>query len=398
MLSLAMVKEAAEILKDVARVTPLYPSKGINKKADVYIKCENTQVTGSFKLRGAYYKISQLTEEEAKKGIIACSAGNHAQGVALAAQKRGISAIICMPEGAPLSKVEATESYGAEVMLCKGVYDDAYAKAVELKEANDYTFIHPFNDELVMAGQGTVGLEIMEKLPDADIVFVPVGGGGLISGIAYTIKQINPNCKIYGVQAEGAPSMYQSLREGKITKLSNVATMADGIAVKQPGDKTFEMVQNYVDGVVTVTEDEIATAILALIEDHKLVAEGAGAVSVAAAMYDKVAIAGKKVVCVISGGNIDVNMLSRIIDKALQKTGRLLSFKVEVEDKPGALTRLLGLIAESGANLFNVIHDRTEQEISVGKCLVDLVVETRNSSHSQKMLETLAENGYSTWS
>lgn len=398
MLSLDMVQEAAQVLKDVARVTPLYPSKVINPKAEVFIKCENTQVTGSFKLRGAYYKVSQLTEEEAQKGIIACSAGNHAQGVALAAQKRGVPAIICMPEGAPLSKVEATESYGAQVMLCKGVYDDAYAKAVELKEANDYTFIHPFNDELVMAGQGTVGLEIMEKLPDADIVFVPIGGGGLISGIAYTIKQINPNCKVYGVQAEGAPSMYQSLREGKIINLANVGTLADGIAVKQPGDKTFEMVQQYVDGVVTVSEGEIATAILSLIENHKLVSEGAGAVSVAAAMYDKVAIAGKKVVCVISGGNIDVNILSRIIDKALQKTGRLLSFTVEVNDKPGALTRLLGLVAESGANLFNVTHDRTEQDINVGKCLVDLVVETRNNAHSQKLLGTLKEEGYVTFS
>jgi len=340
-LTLDMVREAKEVLQDVIRNTPLISSQVINQKAEVYIKCENMQVTGSFKLRGAYYKISKLSDEEAKKGIIACSAGNHAQGVALAAQQRGIPAVICMPEGAPLSKVEATESYGAEVILCKGVYDDAYTKALELKEAHDYTFIHPFNDEYIMAGQGTVALEILEKLDDVDVVFVPIGGGGLISGIAYTIKKLRPECLVYGVQAVGASSMFQSIREGKIENLSEVNTMADGIAVKRPGDKTFEMCRQYVDGIVTVTEEEMATAILTLIEKHKMVAEGAGSVAVAAAMYDKVDIVGKKVVCVVSGGNVDVNILSRIIDKGLQNTGRLTEFSVVVADKPGQLHLLL---------------------------------------------------------
>lgn len=394
MLTLDMVKEAKEVLQDVIRNTPLISSQVINQKAEVYIKCENMQVTGSFKLRGAYYKISKLSDEEAKKGIIACSAGNHAQGVALAAQQRGIPAVICMPEGAPLSKVEATESYGAKVILCKGVYDDAYTKALELKEANDYTFIHPFNDEYIMAGQGTVALEILEKLEDVDVVFVPIGGGGLISGIAYTIKKLRPECLVYGVQAVGAPSMFQSIREGKIENLSEVNTMADGIAVKRPGDKTFEMCRQYVDGIVTVTEEEMATAILTLIEKHKMVAEGAGSVAVAAAMYDKVDIVGKKVVCVVSGGNVDVNILSRIIDKGLQNTGRLTEFSVVVADKPGQLHLLLQIIAETGANIFSIYHDRVGSEIHVGKCLVDVIVETRNVKHSHRLFEAIKEKGY----
>lgn len=394
MLSLDMVKEASEIIKEAARLTPIIYSPKTNDKANVYIKCENMQVTGSFKLRGAYYKVAKLSDEEAQKGIIACSAGNHAQGVALAAQKRGVPAVICMPEGAPLSKVEATESYGAKVVLCKGVYDDAYAKAVELQKEHGYTFIHPFNDDYVMAGQGTIALEILEKLPETDIIFVPVGGGGLISGIAYAIKQLKPECKVYGVQAAGAPSMFNSIRDGRIENLSEVSTMADGIAVKQPGDKTFAICQQYVDGIVTVTEGEIATAILALIENHKVVAEGAGAVAVAAAMYDKVHIAGKNVVCIVSGGNVDVNILSRIIDKALQKTGRVTEFSTEVMDKPGQLNRLLEIIAASGANIFSINHDRVKKDLNVGKCVVDVVVETRNGEHSEKMFEKLKENGY----
>ena len=272
MLTLEMIQDAKKTLEGVARVTPLYESAFINPNANVFIKCENMQVTGSFKLRGAYVKTASLTEEEASKGVIACSAGNHAQGVALAAQKKGIKATICMPAGAPLAKVEATKSYGAEVVLVPGVYDDAAAKAVELQQEKGYTFLHPFNDEYVMAGQGTVGLEIMEKLPEADVVFVPIGGGGLISGVACAIKSINPNCKVYGVQAAGAPSMKQSIEHKKIEKLASVSTMADGIAVKEPGTLTFEACMKYVDGIVTVTEAEIASAILMLLEKHKMVA------------------------------------------------------------------------------------------------------------------------------
>ncbi|MBR4015774.1 MAG: threonine ammonia-lyase [Anaerotignum sp.] len=394
MLTLEMIQDAKKVLNDVARVTPLFQSKVINPDADVYIKCENMQVTGSFKLRGAYYKTANLTEEEAKHGVIACSAGNHAQGVALAAQKKGIKAVICMPAGAPLAKVEATKSYGAEVVLVPGVYDDAAAKAVELQKEKGYTFLHPFNDEHVMAGQGTVGLEIMEKLPEAEVVFVPIGGGGLISGVACAIKSMNPNCKVYGVQAAGAPSMKKSIEDGKIETLAEVSTMADGIAVKQPGDLTFAMCQKYVDGIVTVTEGEIASAILLLLEKHKMVAEGAGAVSVAAAMTNKVDIAGKKVVCVVSGGNVDINILDRIIDKGLQENGRLTEFSVTMADKPGQLLQLIQVIAETGANIFEVVHNRIANGVAVSNVVVDVVVETRNEAHSEEMLAALKSKGY----
>lgn len=394
MLNLEKIQDAQKALYDVARVTPMFQSSFINPQSDVYIKCENMQVTGSFKLRGAYYKTVNLTEAEAKSGVVACSAGNHAQGVALAAQKKGIPAVICMPAGAPLAKVEATRSYGAEVVLVPGVYDDAAAKAVELQKEMGYTFLHPFNDEYVMAGQGTVGLEIIEKLDDAEVVLVPIGGGGLIAGVACAIKSLKPNCKVYGVQAAGAPSMLNSLRDGKIETLDEVSTVADGIAVKQPGDLTFALCQKYVDGVVTVTEDEIASAILLLLEKHKVVAEGAGAVSVAAAMHNKVDIQGKKTVCIISGGNVDINILDRIIDRGLQVNGRLTKFAVTMMDKPGQLIQLLQVIANAGGNVFNVNHDRMVQNLAVGKCMVDVTIETRNKQHSEELIVELSSKGY----
>lgn len=394
MINLEMIIKGKKLLKGVAIQTPMFESKYINPDANIFIKCENMQVTGSFKLRGAYYKVASLTDDEAKKGVIACSAGNHAQGVALSAQKRGIPAVICMPESAPMAKVEATKSYGAQVVLVPGVYDDAAAKAAELQKEKGYTFVHPFNDEYVMAGQGTVGLEILEQAEDAEVVFVPIGGGGLVSGIAYAIKQINPDCKVYGVQAEGAPSMSVSLKNGKVNCLDSVSTMADGIAVKQPGDMTFEVCQKYVDGVVTVSEDEIATAILTLIERHKMVAEGAGAVSVAAAMYNKVNIKGKNVVCVVSGGNVDVKVLDRIIDKALQANGRITKLSVVVGDRPGELTRLLSAVAKSGANIISILHDRMVQELAVSTCVVDLVAETRNRKHSKQVVKDILDAGF----
>ena len=342
------IKDAKRVLDEVVRETALIPAPAINPDAEIYLKCENLQLTGSFKVRGAYYRIANLTEEEKSHGVIACSAGNHAQGVALAAQKFGIGATICIPSVAPLSKIMATKSYGANVVLCDGVYDDAYAKAVEIQKNEGRTFIHPFNDEDVIAGQGTIGLEILKQLPDADAVIVPIGGGGLISGIACAVKAINPNCKVYGVQAAGAPSMKESLDAGKIITLDSVNTIADGIAVKTPGTRTFDICSQYVDEVVTVTEDEIAVAILTLIEKQKTVSEGAGATTVAAAMFNKVDIKGKKVVCVVSGGNIDVNILSRVINKGLVKSGRLLELSTEIADKPGQLNSLLGLIASTG--------------------------------------------------
>ena len=270
MLTLDRVYKAKRVLSEVVRKTDMIRAKNISSQCDVYLKTENLQVTGSFKVRGSYFKISQLSDEEKAKGVIACSAGNHAQGVALAATKNGIKSLICLPDGAPISKVEATKRYGADVCLVKGVYDDAYNKAIELQKEKGYTFIHPFNDPDVIAGQGTIGLEILEQLPDVDAVVVPIGGGGLISGVAYTIKQLNPKIKVYGVQAAGAPSMVNSIRDGKIERLDNVSTIADGIKVKEPGQHTFDICSKYVDEIVTVTDDEIAAAILALIEQQKL--------------------------------------------------------------------------------------------------------------------------------
>ena len=320
MLTLDKIYHARYVLKQVIRETDIIHAPNINPESEIYLKTENLQITGSFKVRGAYYKMSQLSDEEKARGVIACSAGNHAQGVALAAAKNGIPAIICLPDGAPISKVEATKSYGAKVCLVKGVYDDAYAEALRQRDENGYTFIHPFDDENVIAGQGTIGLELLEQLPEMDAVIVPIGGGGLISGVAYAIKSLNPDIKVYGVQASGAPSMFNSIHDQKIECLDSVSTIADGIAVKEPGENTFKYVSEYVDEIVTVTDDEISAAILALMEKQKLVTEGAGAVSVAAAMFNKVPVKGKKVVCLLSGGKIDVTILSRVIKRGLLMT------------------------------------------------------------------------------
>ena len=320
MLTLDKIYHASFVLKDVIRPTALVHSQKLNPKCDLYLKPENLQYTGSFKLRGSGYMISQLTEEEKSHGVVACSAGNHAQGVALAATKCGIKSVICLPDGAPISKVEATKGYGAEVCMVPGVYDDAYNKAIELRDKEGYTFVHPFDNIDVIAGQGTIALEILNELDNVDAIVVPIGGGGLISGIAFAAKKLKPDIKIYGVQAQGAPSMFNSVKHGKIERLDSVSTIADGIAVKQPGENTFKLVSEYVDDIVTVTEDEISSAILALIEQHKMVAEGAGAVSVAAVMHDKVPVENKRVVCVVSGGNIDVTILSRVIKRGLMKS------------------------------------------------------------------------------
>ena len=394
MLTLDKVYHAAYVLKNVVRTTKLITSNKINSDCQVYLKPENLQITGSFKVRGAYYKISQLAEDEKKKGVIACSAGNHAQGVALAAARNNIKSLICIPDGAPISKVEATRSYGAEVCLVKGTYDDAYNKAVELQEKEKSTFIHPFDDEDVIAGQGTIGLEIIDELPDADIVVVPVGGGGLISGVAFAIKSLNPNCKIYGVQVTGAPSMYNSLNDGKIETLPSVNTIADGIAVKTPGNLTFEICQKYVDKIVTVTDDEVSTAILKLIEEHKLIAEGAGAVSVAAVLFDRIPVKGKKVVCLVSGGNIDVTILSRVINRGLLQAGRLVDLTIEMTDKPGQLNDVSRIIADLGANVVSVNHNRSDVNMDINSCFLKISLETRDYNHIQEIENKLRDAGY----
>ena len=394
MLTLDKVYQASYVLKDVVRETALVSCPKINPECELYLKTENLQVTGSFKVRGAGFMISQLTEEEKARGVIACSAGNHAQGVALAASKYGIKATICLPDGAPISKVEATKSYGAEVVMVPGVYDDAYKRALELRDEMGYTFVHPFDDDDVIAGQGTIALEIIDQLPSLDAVIVPIGGGGLISGSAYTIKSINPDVKVYGVQAAGAPSMYKSVKDGQIEELEKVSTIADGIAVKKPGDLTYDICSKYVDEIVTVTDDEISAAILALMEQQKLVTEGAGAVSVAAAMFGKIDIAGKKVVCLLSGGNIDVTILSRVIKRGLLMSGRSCQLMIELVDKPGQLKDVATIIADLGGNVTSVHHERANEGSDVNGCYLRIILETKNFEHIEEIKKGLASRGF----
>lgn len=393
-LSLDNVYRANYVLKNVVRTTDVIYAPKLKPGTELYLKTENLQVTGSFKVRGAYYKMSQLTAEEKSRGVIACSAGNHAQGVALAAQANGIKATICLPDSAPISKVEATRSYGAEICLVEGVYDDAYQKALQLRDENGYTFIHPFDDPDVIAGQGTIALELAEQVPDLDAVIVPIGGGGLISGIAYTLKTLNPKVKIYGVQASGAPSMLNSIHDSHIEALESVFTIADGIAVKQPGSLTYDICSKYVDEIVTVTDDEISAAILALMEQHKLVTEGAGAVAVAAAMFGKVDLTGKKTVCLLSGGNIDVTILSRVITRGLLMSGRSCQLKIELVDKPGQLLGVAKVISEHGGNVTSVHHEHTNEGSDVNGCYLRLVLETRNFEHIAQIKKALTDAGF----
>ena len=395
MITLDSIYRASFALKNIIRRTDLIYAPQINPESQIYLKPENLQYTGSFKLRGACYKIACLTEEEKKKGVIACSAGNHAQGVALGATKNGIDSLICLPAGAPISKVEATKRYGAKVCLVPGVYDDAYQKALELKEEKGYTFIHPFDDECVIAGQGTIGLELLNQLPDVEAVIVPIGGGGLISGVAYALKSLKPDVKVYGVQAQGAASMLRSIEKAHRECLPSVSTVADGIAVKEPGEHTFEICSKYVDGIVTVTEDEICAAILALMEQQKLIAEGAGSVAVAAAMFNKVPVAGKKTICVVSGGNIDVTILSRVINRGLDMSGRTYTVTLDLHDKPGELKGVAEIIANLGGNIISVLHERNNNTSNVTACFLRLVMETRNAEHIALIRGALEQVGYS---
>ena len=393
MLSLDKVFDAQQVLKNIIRETGVVRAYGIAPECELYLKPENLQITGSFKVSGSAYKIAQLTDEEKKKGVIACSAGNHAQGVALAATKNGIKSLICLPDSAPISKVEATKGYGAEVCLVEGCYDDAYQKALELRDSEGYTFVHPFDDENVIAGQGTIALEILNDLDNIDAIVVPIGGGGLISGIAYTVKQIRPSVKVYGVQAAGAPSMYNSVHDGERECLSSVSTIADGIAVKQPGEKTYALCKEYVDEVALVTDDEVSSAILALIEKQKMIAEGAGATAVAAVMFDKFDLKNKRVVAVVSGGNIDVTSLSRVIDRGLLKSGRSSSLLIELIDKPGQLKEISRIIADCGGNVTGVHYEKGNTE-SVNGCFLRIEMETRDFAHVNLITKTLRDEGF----
>ena len=388
------ILEASARLDGVIQRTPLIPASGFSSADMTWIKAENLQKTGSFKLRGAYNRISTLSLEEKSRGIVACSAGNHAQGVAYAARMEGIFCIVCMPASTPLSKVERTRALGAEIVLVPGVYDDAYEKALELKSSFGYALVHPFNDPDIIAGQGTIGLELLEQAPDLDVILAPAGGGGLIAGIAAAVKHRKPSCQIWGVEAAGAASLKPSLEKGSIVALRSVSTIADGIAVKQVGEEPFALCQQYLEGVVTVKEGEIAATILRLLEDYKMVAEGAGAAALAAAMYGKVDLRGKKAVCILSGGNVDVNIVAQIIAKGLKKAQRVIDLQTVLDDKPRQLSAFLGVLSETGANILSIRHDRDNIDLDVGKCVVDITLETRGPDHVEQISETLRKSGY----
>ena len=394
MISMEMLQDARRVLSPVINQTPVLHAPGLVPDCSFYLKADCLQKTGAFKLRGAYYKIATLSDQEKRRGVIACSAGNHAQGVGFASRDMHIPATICIPAAAPISKIQATRSYGANVVLVDGVYDDAYAEAVRLRDEQGLTFIHPFDDYRVMAGQGTIGLEILEQLPDVDMIITAIGGGGLVSGVAKAVKELKPSCQVIGVQAEGAASMYEALRQDKIITLPQVGTMADGIQVKTAGTLTFDMCRQYVDKVVTVSESEIAAAILTILEKQKLITEGAGAVSVAAVMSGKLDVKGKTVCALLSGGNVDVTMLERIIKHGLTAEGRIASFSTVLPDQPNALATYLAALSHEGVNVLEVYHERSSMKVGVGSCRVRMVVETRNHQHIQQLYSYLTERGY----
>ena len=394
MLTLDKIYHAAFVLKSVARKTDLIAAPHLSEGKDLYLKTENLQVTGSFKVRGAYYKISQLTKEEAAKGVIACSAGNHAQGVALAATSMGIKSVICMPSGAPIMKVENTKRLGAQVELVPGAYDEAHDRAVELQEETGMTFIHPYDDELVIAGQGSIGLEILDQLPDVEAVIVPIGGGGLISGVAFAIKSLKPDVKVYGVQAEGADAIAQSFRTHGYVQTDSAATIADGIAVKVPGDLTVPLIERYADDVVTVSDRDISEAVLLLMERCKQIVEPAGATPVAAVLKGKVDVKGKNVVCLLSGGNIDVSFIQCIIEQGLVARSRRLRFTVTLLDRPGSLGKLLNDIATLGANILSVEHDRLTAGLNPNEIDVHVSCEVGDKAHGDRVRGQLIQSGY----
>ena len=392
--TLGMILEARERLKGVAQRTGMVQFKALcDEHTQVYLKTEDLQSTGSFKVRGAYIKIASLSPEERGCGVIASSAGNHAQGVALAAKAFGVPATIVMPAGAPLSKVMATRELGATVVLHGSVYDDAYAEACRLQKETGATFIHPFDDPMVIAGQGTIGLEIMDDLPDVNTIVVPIGGGGLASGVAAAVKMLHPNVRVVGVQAAGAAGMKASLEAGHVVELDSAKTIADGIAVKHPGELTFALCRQYLDEIVTVDDDEIAQAILFLMERGKMVAEGAGAAPVAAIINRKLDVSGK-VAAVISGGNIDVTMLSRIIEKGLLRAGRVSKLRILMQDRPGQLEQVSRIIGSNGANVMAVHHDRTDVDLDIRDAILEITMETQDRAHAGRIIQALREAGF----
>ncbi|HHU70368.1 MAG TPA: threonine ammonia-lyase [Thermoanaerobacterales bacterium] len=396
MVTVEDVKKAYDNLKSTVRKTPIDESRTISEitGGKVFLKAENLQKTGAFKIRGAFNKIINLSNEEQAKGVIAASAGNHAQGVALAASSAGIRSTIVMPEGASVTKVIATKGYGANVVLSGQNYDESYKKALELQKSEGSVFVHAFDDPYVIAGQGTIAIEILEELPETEFIIVPIGGGGLISGIAVAAKSLKPSVKIIGVQAEGAASAYKARQNNKIIELESAYTIADGIAVRKTGDLTFSLIQKYVDDIITVNDEEIAHAILTLLERSKIVVEGAGAVGAAALIHNKLNIRDRNAVVVISGGNIDANIVSRIIEKGLMKSGRYIRIATVIEDRPGTLYTLLKTVASMRANVVSIFHDRLKQSVPLGQSEVELELETRDPEHVAELLQALEEKGY----
>ncbi len=393
-MKLEMIQEAAECLKGVIRPTPLIYSDVFSSECnnDVYIKPENLQLTGAFKIRGAYNCLFHMTDEEKKNGIVAASAGNHAQGVAYAANKLGIKATIVMPSQTPLIKVEATRNYGVEVVLHGECYDDAHAKALEIQAAKGCTLIHPFDDPMVIAGQGTIGLEILDELEDVDVILVPIGGGGLISGIASAVKALRPEVKVIGVEPEGAQTLNYSLRKNKISELKEVSTIAEGVAVKRPGNTTFELVKKYVDEIVVVSDVDVLEAFLLMVEKEKLVAENAGVLSLAA--LKKLPYTGKKVVSVVSGGNIDVVTISEMINRGLISRGRLFCFSVELHDTPGELLKISTILAENNANVVQLDHNQFKTLDRFMHVQLEITLETNGHEHVAEIKKALYDDGY----
>lgn len=396
MITFDKIKEAHKNLQGVAQITPMTKAPILSEDfgSDIYLKKENLQLTGSFKLRGAYNRIANLSQEKRDKGVVAASAGNHAQGLAFAAKQFNCEATIFMPEATPLTKVSGVMSHGANVVLTGENFDEAYAAAMKFKEEKNCEFIHPFADDDVIAGQGTVAIEILEKIPDLKQIIVPIGGGGLISGIAIAAKAINPDIKIIGVVSSGATAMKESYKSQMPLDSKSVRTIADGIAVKNVNPKLLNIIIDYVDHIVEVTDNEIANAILFLLEKHKLVVEGAGAVATAAIMHDKIEMDDTKVCALVSGGNIDVTMLAQIIEKGLVKSNRKMNLMVTLMDKPGSLTHLSEIFRDCGANIVQIDYDRDSVKLDFGEALITISLETKGEEHQKQIREKLKQNGY----
>ncbi|OEH86935.1 threonine ammonia-lyase [Desulfuribacillus stibiiarsenatis] len=395
------IVEAQTRIQAVAHKTPLVYSNIFSEISgcNVFLKYEHLQKTGSFKIRGSYNKISALSDEERKHGVIASSAGNHAQGVALAATKSGIPSTIVMPEGAPLAKIAATKGYGAEIVLHGQAFDDAYQKARELQQQTGATFIHAFDDEEIIAGQGTIALELLEDLQDIEAILVPIGGGGLIAGIGAAIKETHPDIQVIGVEAAGAASMYASIHDKERRALQAVNTIADGIAVKEPGEKTYQMVREYVDELVTVSDEDIARTMLILLERAKQMVEASGAAALAALVSTpneqfRNEMKGKNVIAILSGGNVDVNLISRIIQQGLMEAGRYFRFLTSVPDRPGNLQKVIAILATLKANIISVEHFRVGTRVSLGRTEIEFVVETTNQQHIEELINSLEKEGY----